>query len=242
MKRPLSILMSVSLCFLLSGCIKFDLALEINKDSTVSGTMIYAVSDALAGLGADTETSDPTSSLLDIKSKGVTTTDYKEGGFTGTKIVLDHVPLSAFDQPGGDSGEFKIIRDGNTITLKGALDLSSTDTSETSGSDWGDALAKSLFATADLNMSVKFPVKILSTTGQISEDGRTVSWKPKFGEKLDLTTTVELPTTNFKLIGLGAVGLLLILIGTAALVTKRRKSKSIEPQEESSIPIEKIEL
>jgi len=226
MKRIFSIALTVILCISLTGCIKFDLALEINKDSTVSGTMIYAVSDALSELSTSSDSSDPTTSLLDSNAKGVTTSDYKEGGFTGTKIELDHVPLSAFNQPGGEAGQFKITKDGNTITLKGELDLSSADTSETSGSEWGDALAKSLFATVDLNMSVRFPVKILKTTGKISEDGRTASWKPKLGEKLDLTTTVELPTTNFKLIGISGVASLLLLV-ISILVLRKRRNRSL---------------
>ena len=233
MKRTASILLAVFLCFLLTGCIKFDLALEINKDLTVSGTMIYAVSDALAELGTGTDTSDPSTSLLDTNSKGVTTSDYKVGGFTGTKVALNHVPLSAFNQPGGDVGEFKIVQDGNRITLRGVLDLSSTDTTGSSGSEWGDALAKSLFATADLNMSVRFPVKILKSTGQISDDGRTVTWKPKLGEKLDLTTTVELPNTNIKVIEMCISGLILILVGVLIFLRRRRRSPDSHSEEVS---------
>jgi hypothetical protein len=210
---------------LLTGCVKMDLALEINSDKTVSGTMIYAISDALSELGTTSEESDPTTELFDTTAKGVTISDYKQDGYTGTKIVLDRVPMEAFNKDGGDTGGFQIIREENKITLKGELDLSSADTGEVDDSEWGAALAKSLFATADLDISVKFPVKVISTTGTISEDGRTVSWKPQLGEKVDLTTTVELPTQNFILGGIIA-GILAIVGAVLFVTTKARRKKA----------------
>lgn len=224
---------------LLTGCVKMDLALEINSDKTVSGTLIYAISDALSELGTTSEDTDPTADLFDTSAEGVTVSEYKEDGYTGTKITLDRVPISAFNKQGGESGGFQIIRDENLITLKGELDLSSGDTDDSDISEWGDALAKSLFATADLNISVKFPVKVLSTTGTISEDGRTVSWKPQLGEKVDLTTTVELPNRNLILMGIAAAALLLLIIAFLVVfkVRGRKKSETHESVEEATFTI-----
>ena len=216
-----------------------DLALEINSDKSVSGTLIYAISDALSELGTTSEDTDPTADLFDTSAEGVTVSEYKEDGYTGTKITLDRVPISAFNKQGGESGGFQIIRDENLITLKGELDLSSGDTDDSDISEWGDALAKSLFATADLNISVKFPVKVLSTTGTISEDGRTVSWKPQLGEKVDLTTTVELPNRNLILIGIAAAALLLLIIAFLVVfkVRGRKKSGTHESVDEATFTI-----
>ena len=224
---------------LLTGCVKMDLALEINSDKTVSGTLIYAISDALSELGTTSEDTDPTADLFDTSAEGVTVSEYKEDGYTGTKITLDRVPISAFNKQGGESGGFQIIRDENLITLKGELDLSSGDADDSDISEWGDALAKSLFATADLNISVKFPVKVLSTTGTISEDGRTVSWKPQLGEKVDLTTTVELPNRNLILIGIAAAALLLLIIAFLVVfkVRGRKKSETHESVDEATFTI-----
>lgn len=227
--RLIAILIFTSI--FLTGCVKMDLALEINSDKTVSGTFIYAISDSLSELGTSSEDSDPTTELFDTTAKGVTTVEYQQDGYTGTKIVLDRVPIEAFDKQGGESGGFQIIRDDNKITLKGELDLSSAETGVSDGSEWGAALAKSLFASADIDVSVRFPVKVLSTTGTISDDGRTVSWKPQLGEKVDLTTTVELPAKNFVIVGSGAVILLLICIVIFLLVRKRSKKA------EDSVPV-----
>jgi hypothetical protein len=204
-----------------------DLALEINSDKTVSGTLIYAISDALSELGTTSEESDPTTDLFDTTAKGVTISEYKQDGYTGTKIVLDRVPIEAFNKEGGETGGFQIIREDNKITLKGELDLSSADADQLEESDWGAALAKSLFATADLDISVKFPVKVLSTTGTISEDGRTVSWKPQLGEKVDLTTTVELPNQNFILVGIIAGIIALVSLVLFVILRTRRKKVNV---------------
>ena len=223
---------------LLTGCVKMDLALEINSDKTVSGSLIYAISDGLAELGTTSDETDPTTDLFDTSAEGVTVTEYKENGYTGTRVILDRVPMSAFNKQGGESGGFQIIREENRITLKGELDLS---TEETEGSDideWGDALAKSLFATADLNISVKFPVKVLSTTGTISQDGRTVTWKPQLGEKVDLTTTVELPNKNFILLGIvGAAVLLALLILLIVMKSRKKKTSPTTDVDESNFTI-----
>ncbi len=202
-----------------------DLALEINSDKTVSGTLIYAISDALSELGTTSEESDPTTDLFDTTAKGVTVSEYKQDGYTGTKIVLDRVPIEAFNKEGGETGGFQIIREENKITLKGELDLSSADADQSEESDWGAALAKSLFATADLDISVKFPVKVLSTTGTISKDGRTVSWKPQLGEKVDLTTTVELPNQNFILVGVIA-GIIALVTALLFFILRSRRKKA----------------
>lgn len=237
MKRLQAMIVAFLFLFTLTGCVKFDLALEVHSDSTVSGSLIYAISDSLAELGTSSEDTDPTEDLFDETAEGITTNEYKENGYTGTRISLDRVPLEAFNQPSGESGGLQITRKGNQITLTGELDLSSTDTSDTSDSDWGDALTKSLFASADLDISVKFPVKVLSSTGTISQDGRTVSWKPQIGEKIDLTTTVEIPNKRLMLVVI--VGVLLIaFVGLSFVIgiLKIRRSKAkLKDEDESSI-------
>jgi hypothetical protein len=71
------------------------------------------------------------------------------------------------------------------------------------------------------------PVKVLESTGKISEDGMTVSWKPKYGEKVDISTTVEIPS-GFQFIyliiilGLLGVGALIFLI-----LRKSRKTNTL---------------
>lgn len=232
-KSLFALLGSLIIMFSATGCVKLDLNLTINSDSTVSGTMIFAVSDALSELSEEESTENPTDDFLDPETEGVTTEPYKKGGFTGQKITLDRVPFSEFSN-GGESGDLTVSRDGDLITLNGFLDLgdetSQSAAEEDLGGLLGDAFIKSIFSSADLRIKVTFPAEVVSTTGSLSEDKRTVTWTPEFGEKLDLTTTVKVPTLDYALyaaIGLGSILLLLVL----SLIVRRRKKVSslVEP-------------
>jgi hypothetical protein len=214
---------------MLTGCVKLDLALEVNTDSTISGSMIFAVSDSLTDLGADASSGLPAAdSLVDSKADGVTVMPYKKDGFTGSTYTFDRVPFSAFKSDGSTGNDIKVERTGNQIKLTGALDFSYGDSTDASD-PFSNLLAQSISSSADMKISVKFPVKVLSSTGTISEDGKTVTWIPKLGEKLDLTTTVEIPKAlQFKTqIVYAFLGLFVILILVIFLRKKNEKSKSV---------------
>ena len=204
-----------------------DINLVINKDSTVSGSMVFAVSDSLAGLTENSdEESNPLEDSINTEAEGITESEYKSGGYTGTKYTFDRVPFEDWNKDNADGeNSFKLIRDGNLITVKGSFDLSNGN-SEDSGDDlgaFGDEFAESITSSFDINISVKFPVKVLESTGTISEDGMTVTWKPKYGDKVDLTTTVEIPS-GFQIIYLVIIlGLLVVAALVFFILKKSRK-------------------
>jgi hypothetical protein len=224
----LRILLVIPLILALSGCIRLNMDLKVNDDGTVSGAIVFAVSDALAGLGSGTTDNGlGTTPMVDPKAKGVTEVPYKEGGFTGQKFILNHTPLSALENGQNKEGSISIVRSGKHIRVSGFLDLTMKDqgTSDPLGALSGD-FAASMFAGADLRISITVPGKIVKSTGEISADGKTVTWRPKMGQKTDLATTVDLPSVPWTLIG-GGVALLIALL-TALLVIRSQK-KVIEP-------------
>ena len=204
-----------------------DMNLVINKDSTVSGSMIFAISDSLAGLAeTNSDESNPLEDAINTEAEGITESEYKSGGYTGTKYTFDRVPFEDWNKDNADGeSSFKLIRDGNLLTVKGVFDLSDGE-NEDSGNDlgaFGDEFAKSITSSFDINISVKFPVKVLESTGSISDDGMTVTWKPKYGDKVDLTTTVEIPS-GFQVIYLFMIlGLLGVAASVFFILKKSRK-------------------
>ena len=225
-------------CLLLTGCIKMDVNLVINKDATVSGNMIFAVSDSLASLGNESsEDSNPLKESINTEAEGVTESEYKSGGYTGTKYTFDRVPFDKFNSEGSaDEGSLTLVREGNKLTVKGFIDLTSeeADSSSDDLGDWGDAFTKSLTSSFDMNITIKFPVRVIESTGKISDDGLTVTWKPTYGEKLDLTTTVEIPSgVPAPLIVLA----LALLIGSVSgfVFYKKRRSNLNPIQDQESI-------
>ncbi|HEX7405240.1 MAG TPA: hypothetical protein VF307_04880 [Candidatus Nanopelagicaceae bacterium] len=224
-------LMCLPLAFLLTGCIKLDMALTVNEDKSMSGTVIVAIADSLDALGTSSGSSGATgtndlNNLIDKNSKGVTVSKYHQGGFTGEKYTMDHAPLSAFSSTASKDGSFAINIKGNQATVSGVFDLSMTDAQSADASSlFGAAFAKTLFSTAEIRIAVTFPGKVIKSTGVISPDGRTVTWKPVFGEKTNLSATVALDTpTKFIPWAIGGVLLLALIIG---LIILNRKKKSV---------------
>jgi len=173
------------------------MALTVNKDRTVSGAVVLALADSLAALGSSsglsgTPDTGGLDNLIDKKAKGVTVSKYHEGGFTGEKVTFDHAPLTAFSSSTQKDGSFAIDIKGNKAFISGALDLSSTGTQSSNSSSMDDALTKAMFAGAQVRITVTFPGKITKSTGDISQDRRTVTWNPTFGDKTNLATTVAL--------------------------------------------------
>lgn len=211
-----------------------DINLVINKDATVSGNMIFAISDSLAEMGDQTtEDSNPLQDSINTEAEGVTESEYKSGGYTGTKYTFDRVPFDKFNSEGStDEGSLTLLREGNKLTVKGFIDLSNEETDSSAGDlgDWGDALAQSLTSSFDMNITIKFPVRVIESTGKISDDGLTVTWEPTYGEKLDLTTTVEIPSgVPAPLIVLG----LALLIGSASgFVFYKKRRSNLSPLED----------
>lgn len=231
--------------FLLTGCIKLDMDLTVNKDKTISGTVIGAVSDYLAGLAeesGDSSTDSLTSeldSLFDENTPGVTVKEYKSGGFTGQQYILDHVAISELSGDGTDTDSFNIKIEGNKATVSGFLDLSMDEDTTSSLEFFGADLTKGLFSSAQMRIAVRFPGKVVSSSGEISADGKQVIWTPVIGERNELSATVELPNAKKILIyagiGIGALALLSI----AFFLGRRGKTKAKNEKEiENSVSTE----
>ena len=232
-RKVAAIIAALLSTFLLTGCIKLDMDLTVNRDRTVSGTVIGAVSDYLAELSeesGDTSSNSLTSeldSLFDENTPGVTVKEYKSGGFTGQQYILDRVAISELSGDGTDAEGFNIKIVGNKVNVSGVLDLS-MDEETTSGLElFGADLAKGLFSSAQMRIAVRFPGKVISSSGEISADGKQVIWTPVIGERNELSATVELPNAKKILtyagIGIGALALLLI-----AFFLGRRGKKNAE--------------
>ncbi len=233
-------LLCIPLAFLLTGCIKLDMALTVNKDKTVSGSVILGIADSLASLGSSTGSSEaPTTGgldgLINKKAKGVTVSKYHEGGFTGEKVTFDHSPLAAFSSSTQKDGSFAIDIKGNKAYISGSLNLANTGTQPSGTASMDDAFAKAMFAGAQIRIAVTFPGKITKSTGEISKDGRTVTWNPTIGEKTNLATTVALDSPmNFIPYAIG--GALLIALIIWLVLINRKKPVPVAPSGEPGIP------
>lgn len=216
------------LSLLCTSCIRFDVDLVVKADGTVSGSIIYAVSESLNSLDESDESISDVDGLLDESTPGVTVKPYDQGGYEGVQYFLEDVAFDEF-KDNGESGELSFKRAGNEITMSGYLDLeTSNNEGNAEESIFGEALAQSLLASGDIRIRVTFPAEVIATTGELSSDRRTVTWTPEIGDRIDLTTTVELPNSNLIVFVLIALGVLLIAL--MILWIKRFKKNNLMAQ------------
>ena len=219
-KKLLLLLTLGGMTFLLTGCIRLGIDLQVNQNKTMSGTMIFALSDSIAALGGDSSTLSQ-GDLIDPKTKGVTVRPYKKDGYTGEEYDLKDVPIAAFN-PGGKNDSFTITETSKKITVNGYMDFSDTS----GGGAIGSQLASTMMSSADIHISIKFPYDVTSSTGVISSDKKTVTWRPKIGEKTQLQAVVEIPSTSYVTYLVAALVLVLILILVGLILARRRRIRA----------------
>ncbi len=210
----------------LSGCVKLDMDMNVRADNTVDGTLIIAVDKAVLAASGQSEadflkqfeTQGPFSGSDRPKQGTVSSTRYDVDGLVGRSYVLKDVPLAEF---GGGAGGLTITRKGDRFFVAGQVDMTSTSAA--------DPNAKA-GPPAETRIRMTFPGEVLESNGKI--DGRTVTWKPKVGEKTALAA--EARTSEIIPILLAAVGgaaVFLLFVGFLFFLLSRgggRRAPAVE--------------
>jgi hypothetical protein len=212
------------LAILMTGCIKLHMDLQLRSDDTVDGSVIFAVNKQvleLTGKSFDDLTGGQSAVPSGVP---VRTSDYEDDQYSGKEYTFEGVPISRFSGD-GSTDSLSIVHQGNTFVVSGALDLSAADTSQIP--DAGQALS-----TADVSLSITFPgaVRDASAGGVIS--GNTVTWKPEFGAKTQITATGSAIASSRGALPwiLFGAGVLIVLIVVLVLLA-RRPPKEAAPAE-----------
>jgi hypothetical protein len=225
---------AVAVAFVLSGCVKLDMALTVTPENTIDGTIVFAVDKQLLTLGGG----NPEDAFKDAAGDApfptapaggsVTTEVYDQDGKYGQKFTFTGVPLSEFDDE-----DLSITREGDFFVVAGTLDLS--DTGASSGSSEEPLpLPSSLTAGFDVSVSMTFPGEVVEHNGTLS--GTTVTWVPKPGEKLVMSAKAKATGGSAGVLGLSSassstpliIGLvlaaLLLVGGLVALLLRRGRT------------------
>jgi hypothetical protein len=78
-----------------------------------------------------------------------------------------------------------------------------------------------------MRVAIRFPGKVISSSGEISADGKQVVWTPVIGERNELSATVELPNTK-KILLYAGIGISASLLLFIAFFLGRRGKKAAE--------------
>ena len=191
----------LALAVILTGCIKLNMNLGINSDDTVSGSIQFGVQKELLDLtGQSVEDLLGTAAPFPSDAPGVTVEPFDDGEFAGQEFTFDSVPLDEFNSGGfagtgaaglsgvtGTSGDtLNISREGDTFVVTGVLDMSSGLSGATG--PFGGSGGADLFQTADIRIAITFPGEVIQAGGG-QVDGNTVTYVPKFGERLEIDAT-----------------------------------------------------
>ncbi|WP_121251679.1 LppM family (lipo)protein [Nocardioides ferulae] len=217
------------LLFVLSGCFKLDMDMEVHEDDTVGGTMVVAMEKSVMDMfGAMGEGEMDMSEMFDTGDlpEGASAEDYEEDGFVGQRITFDDVSLDEFAQTTSEdeSGQLSIERDGDVFRVSGVFDM---DMSEEEAEMFG---AADMMADAEIRVRLSFPGEVTESNGEV--DGNTVTWTPEPGESTELTAVAEAEGGGSGGSGLVVglvVGGLVLLAAVAVLVVVLLRRRSTPP-------------
>ena len=222
--RRLGRLLGMSaLAWLLAGCFKVNMDVEVSPENTVSGTAIIAVDESLLKLSG--QSADQLFKDMDLSDlpAGATTDKYQEDGFIGQQITFNDVPLPEFTGNNtlsgtgtGSGDQLNIVRQGDEFHVTGAFDMSGP---EFTGTD----VPKQFLESFEFKISITFPGDVRSATGEI--DGRTVTWEPTFGENTPVEAVASaIPSASSPLLMILLIAAGALILGAIAFMLTHRKS------------------
>lgn len=227
MKNYVKMLIFTLAAFLLSGCVKLNIDLQVSTNDTVSGDAIIALSDALAGL-ADTN-SETFGEGLYSEGDGIRQIAYSEGGFTGTQIFFQGVPLEIFSQNSSEDDFIKIVRDGDNLITTGNFNLADEGVNQDDAEVLGGDFIEEIFSSADISISISYPGEIIETNGNV--EGNTITWSPEYGSKNEIRAVVKAPQTPplLQYFVIGTIAITLFLISVFVIRKNSKKGGTHEP-------------
>ena len=207
----------------LAGCVRFQADLTLNPENTVDGSIVVAVlltedtdeaREQALGAASQIE-ADLLGSLRD--ASGVTTKEYEQDDYLGSRIVLDDVSLDAFSGQSEDS--LKIVRDGDDYVFTGAIDFS------------GEAEPDEEADDDNLTVTVAFPGAVTEHNGDL--EGSTVSWSTAMDQRLEMSARGAATPAGppiLLIVGIALVVLLVVaaIVGVLLFVRSRAKKKAAD--------------
>lgn len=218
--------MSAAVLLMTTGCMKFDMNLDVSAQDTVSGTVTVGVSKALMQMaeqnGGDTSSLPQTDNLFS-KETGATVKKFDDGVFVGNTYTIDAVSIEKFETTNKGS-KMSITRDGDYIVVDGFLDLAGEDP-ESIKQAMENPFTSSLFDSMEFSVTMTLPGVIESTNGTREGDSNKIVWTGTLGENLKMEAKTRSPKSEVDLpLILGGVGVVIVIV--AAVVLMRRKGSA----------------
>lgn len=243
MKKSFKVLCTMLVVFMMTGCMKFNMNMTINKDKSMDLAFTVALANSMmeGTNGADS------SQLQKMKDNGYTVEEYSDNSMSGyiisTKINnIDDVSTeedTMFDInkifDGEKPSDIFTVKKGflkNTYTVKIGDETSDTSQDDNimtyeSGMLENDEDMAALLNSMDINFTINLPNKAISSNAtSTSNDGKTLIWKPAINatssENIEFSFELYNMTNIYLIIGIVAIIIIIIII----LIVKKRKPKA----------------
>ncbi|WP_431802477.1 LppM family (lipo)protein [Halobacillus andaensis] len=226
MNRKIIMVMAV-LVLSITGCVKGDFAVKINKDGSGVNTITVGVEESTLGqFGGGDGLLEDTSA--DLETQGYTVESLDEEGYIGVRATkefedageMDFIPeTDTLDQEAVDTSAAEDDIDLNveegffsdTYHLEGTVDLSGTF-------DLG-GVEEMIASQMDLTFTLGLPIKAADHNAD-EEDGRMLTWAINPTGSNDIMVEANVPNVrNIIIVG----GLALLLIGAGVFLFLRKK-------------------
>ena len=197
--KKIKITLILILVILLSGCVKYDLQMQVNTDKSFNFVLIDAMLKEYVGMGTQDKTTKD-----EYIAKGFEVEDYSDNEYSGLKLTKKYNSIDDVSSPNCGTVEIKNIleQEGDLILFKSqktntlttytadfTYDL--TVDKENEEEDYSSYSEQMYFG---YKITLPSNSKIISNNADIvSEDGYTLTWEIEYGEKknIDFVFTID---------------------------------------------------
>ena len=252
MKKSFKVLCLMLVAFMMSGCMKFNMNMDINSDKSMNLELIVAFANEM--MGSSNETNMDNSEIQKLKDNGFNVEEYSDDTMTGytisTKINnIDDVSTekdTMFNLNDIFNGEklsdIFTVKKGffkNTYIVKIGEEESTDMTNELeddlNSTYYNDSLLTTddadlsmLLNSMDINFTINLPYKAISSNATNTEnDGKTLVWQPTSASNSSSNIEFSFELYNMTNIYLMVGIVILIIVIIIILVVKHcKKTKS----------------
>lgn len=226
MKKYLFLVCILLLTISLTGCVKGDVHLTVNKDKSADTEIMVGIQNSFYALASSDK--DPFADLSKkLKSEGFSISKHKDNEYTGIKAVkhFDNVEKMKLNQK-ADKQPFKIKKTESffqtTYQVTGNFDMSNMLSNDKKISKKDKELASIVTSQFDFNLDVTLPVKSKENNADSFDvKTKTLHWDliPETDNKISFVASVP----NVKNIAITAV-ISFVLIGFIVILSFRKKT------------------
>ena len=248
MKKSCKFLCFMLIVFMMTGCMKFQTDMKINKDKSMDFTLTYAIANSLVEQAKQAATSNnenlDNESLKELEKQGFKTEEYSDSSMTGIKLSktfnnIDDISSEKevdFDleaiMNGSEQTDMFTIKKGffkNTYTLKIKNNTSEEVESDITNNNLtpdnqidfsSDIDLSTLSSSMDMTFNINLPYKAISSNATSTEnDGKNLKWNL-------LDTNIQNITAKFELYNMNniylTIGIVIVLIIIVIIIIKRK--------------------